>query len=143
MDYQDKTRWLHRYLDSLRAEKELMLERERLRSEAENISPVLSGMPSGGSDGDKLPRAVERIVEADQRLACQINVRMAQRSEILDAVEQLPNQRQQEILRRRYILGQRWERIAVDMDIDYHWVWVLHKRAVEHLTIESHIPPVL
>lgn len=135
MDYQDRIRWLHRYLDSLRAEKELMLERERLRSEAENISPVLSGMPSGGSDGDKLPRAVERIVEADQRLACQINVRMAQRSEILDAVEQLPNQRQQEILRRRYILGQRWERIAVDMDIGLRWIYIMHKKAVENIVI--------
>lgn len=135
MDYQDRIRWLHRYLDSLRAEQELLLECKRLRSEAENISPVLSGMPSGGSDGDKLPRAVERIVEADQRLACQINVRMAQRSEILDAVEQLPNQRQQEILRRRYILGQRWERIAVDMDIGLRWIYIMHKKAVENIVI--------
>ena len=138
MTYAEKTAWLRRYQESLRREKELALEVERLRTEAQRITPLLTGMPGGGAT-DKLPRAVEGIIRAQQELDCQVNLCGAVRREVVAAINQVQNTREHEILRRRYLVGQKWEAIAVDMDIDYRWVWRLHKRAVGNLTIESDI----
>lgn len=139
MTYAEKVAWLRRYQDSLRQEKERALEVERLRTEAERITPLLTGMPGGGSTMDRLPRAVEGIVQAQQELENQINACRAARGDVSKAIDQVQHGREHEILRRRYLLGQRWESIAVDMEIDYRWVWRLHKRTVNKLTIESDI----
>lgn len=139
MTYTEKVAWLRRYQDSLRQEKERALEVERLRTEAERITPLLTGMPGGGAGTDRLPRAVEGIVQAQLELECQVNICRAVRAEVVETINQVQNEREHEILRRRYLLGQRWESIAVDMGIDYRWVWRLHKRTVNKLTIESDI----
>lgn len=138
MTYDEKVRWLRRYQDSLRREKELAEEVERLRSEAARVTPLLSGMPGGTEDGSKLPRAVEGIVKAQQELQAQINQCGAIRREVVAALNQISNPRDHEILRRRYLLEQRWEYIAVEMKIELRWVYRRHKRTVEILTIESH-----
>ena len=64
MTYEEEVRWLRRYQDSLRREQELAEEVEQLRSRACKVTPSLSGMPGGTSDGQALPRAVEQILEA-------------------------------------------------------------------------------
>ena len=92
-------------------------------------------MPGGGGDGQSLARAVESIVQARQELAAQINVCGAIRREVVAALEQVTNPRDHEILRRRYILGQKWENIAVDTGIDLRWVYRRHKAAVQRLVI--------
>ena len=43
-----------------------------------------------------------------------------------------------EILIRRYISGQKWERIAVEIHLEYRWVLRLHGKALQKLTPESH-----
>lgn len=138
MTYEEKVRWLRRYQDSLQREQELAEEVERLKSEATRITPLLSGMPGGPGDGQKLPRAVERIVQAQQELQEQIDHCADVRGEIAAAIAQVTNHKDHEILRRRYILGQRWEYIAVRMEIELRWVYRRHRNAVGCMTIESH-----
>lgn len=115
MTYEEKVRWLRRYQDSLRREKELAEEVEQLRSRACKVTPSISGMPGGTSDGQALPRAVEQILEAQQELQDQIEQCNTIRQEVVDAIEQITNPRDKEILRRRYLLGQRWEEISEQM----------------------------
>lgn len=138
MTYEEKRRWLWRYQESLRREKELAEEVEQLQTRACRVTPSLSGMPGGTGDGQALPRAVEEIVRAQQELQAQINQCGAMRREVVAALEQVSNSRDHEILRRRYILGQRWEYIAVQMEIELRWVYRRHRNAVEGMTIESH-----
>lgn len=135
MTYEDKIRWLRRYQDSIRREKELAEEVEQLRARACKVTPSLTGMPGGINDGQSLPRAVEALVQTQQELQCQINQCGAIRREIVAALEQFCNPRDNEILRRRYLLGQKWEQIAVEMHLEYRWVRRLHKRAVGILSI--------
>lgn len=139
MTYDEKIRWLRRYQESLRREKELAQEVERLYSEAYRVTPLLSGMPGGASDGQALPRAVEWIVKANQELECQINMCGAIRREIVAAIEQVTDARDHEILRRRYLLGQKWEQISVDMNYNFQYVCKRHKLTVCKLAIESDI----
>lgn len=138
MIYTDKVAWLRRYQESLRREKELAEEVERLQSEATRITPLLSGMPGGAGDGQKLLRSVERIVQVQKELQEQIDRCADVRGDIAAVIAQVTNHKDHEILRRRYILGQRWEYIAVQMKIELRWVYRRHRNAVCRLTIESH-----
>lgn len=135
MTYEEKVRWMRRYQDSLRRERELAQEVERLRSEAARVTPLLSGMPGGAGDGNKLPRAVEGIVQAQQELQAQINHCGAIRREVVAALEQISNPRDHEILRRRYLMGQRWEKIATEMYLEYRWIIRRHKKAINSIEI--------
>lgn len=141
MTYEEKVRWLRRYRDSLRRERELAEEVEQLRARACKVTPSLSGMPGGTGDGQTLARAVDQIVLARQELQAQINVCAATRQKIVAAIEQIKNPRDHEILRRRYLLGQRWESVAVEMHLEYRWVTRRHRKTVEAMILTPESPP--
>lgn len=136
MNYEEKVHWLQRYRDALQLEEELRQELEDQRSRACKTTAALTGMPGGGGDGQALPRAVESIIAAQQELQEQINLCGATRREVVAVIDQIEEERGHEILRRRYLLGQRFEQIAVEMCLEYRWVRRLHKRAVENIRIE-------
>lgn len=138
MTYDEKLALLRRYRDAQRTMRRCMEELEQLRSEAASVSQALSGAPSGGGDGQAIPRAVERIADAESRLVSAYGAALAERSQVEKVIETEPDPLRRDILTRRYILGQRWERIAADLDRDLRWVLRLHHRAVDELTIESH-----
>lgn len=137
MTYEEKVRWLRRYQESLRREQELAEEVERLQSEATRITPLLSGMPGGPGDGQKVPRAVERIAETQQRLEKQIGECIKIRIEVIDCVERASTIKEKELLRRRYILGQSFEEISDKMHLEYRWVRRIHKYCVDVIKIKE------
>ena len=138
MTYDEKIAFLRRYRDAKRTLRLLLEELQQLQAEATSVSQALSGMPSGGGDGQAIPRAVERIEAAEIRLASVYGTALAELNRVKDAIDTVPDPLRRDILTRRYILGQRWERIAADIDRDLRWVLRLHHRAVDELTIESH-----
>ena len=135
MTYEEKVRWLRRYRDSLRLERTLREELAEQQSRACKITAALTGMPGGGGDGQALPRAGESIIAAQQELQAQINLCGAVRREVVAVLDQVADARDHEILRRRYLLGQRFEEIAVEMCLEYRWVRRRHKMAVGAMTI--------
>ena len=137
MSYHDKIKWLRRYQDSLRRERELEREVDQMETLATRVTPRLSGMPGGGADGQSLPRAVEGIIRAKQELEAQVNVCKAIRAEVVAALEQITNPQDHEILRRRYVLGQTWEKIAVETFYSYKQVRRRHSRCVEALDLDG------
>lgn len=139
MTYEEKVRWLRRYQDSLRREQELAEEVEQLRSRACKVTPSLSGMPGGSSDGQALPRAVEQILEAQQELQAQIEQCNAIRREVVDAIEQITNPRDKEILRRRFLLGEKFSYIASIMNYDIRWIMKCHRYCVDKICITNHL----
>lgn len=138
MTYDEKIAFLRRYRDAQRTMRRLLEELQQLQAEATSVSQALSGMPSGGGDGQAIPRAVERIADAESRLVSAYGAALSERNRVKDAIDTVPDPLRRDILTSRYILGQRWEYIAVTLDRDMRWVLRLHHRAVEELTIESH-----
>ena len=138
MTYDEKIAFLRRYRDAQRTMRRLLEELQQLQAEATSVSQALSGMPSGGGDGQAIPRAVERIEAAESRLVSAYGAALAELNQVKNAIDTVPDPLRRDILTRRYILGQRWERIAADIDRDLRWVLRLHHRAVDELTIESH-----
>lgn len=135
MNYEEKVHWLRRYRDALRLEEELRQELEDQRSRACKTTAALTGMPGGGGDGQALPRAVESIAAIQQELQAQINICGAIRREVVAALDQVADERDHEILRRRYLRGQKFEQIAVEMNLEYRWVRRLHKKCVGKMDI--------
>ena len=131
----------------------LLEERQRWVDLATRITPSYSDAPAGGQLGSgKIPAAVERIIEQEEK----INVKFRELMAVLDDIEakiaRIEDGRQREILRRRYLGGQKWEEIAKEMHYGYQWVCKLHGRALLKIkeaiksdteAIESDTLPVL
>ena len=137
MTYADKIRWLRRYGDARRQQRVLEKEIEALRSDAERVTPLLGALPGGAGEGGRVPRAVEAILDAQEQLRAQCDQCAAVRAEVEAAIARVPGQRDQEILRRRYVLGQKWEQIAVEMVIDLRWIYRMHKRVVCNMDLRE------
>ena len=132
--------WLrsYRYLknEAERLEEELA----EWRSKAEKMTRELSGMPSGSGGGDKVPACVEKIWELERKLSAKLSDMVEQRQAIERAIEALPD-KQKQLMRYRYIDGMKWEKVAVEMNMEYRWVLRIHGRALQEickLTMESH-----
>ena len=137
MTYQEKLAFLRRYREAVRQEDTILQEIEALRCQAARVTQALTGMPGSG-DGQALPRAVEQIADAQQQLQEEAARAADARASVCAAIGTVADPLRRDILTRRYILGQRWERIAADNNRDMRWMLRLHRRAVEDLTIESH-----
>lgn len=111
------------------AEQEL----KKLRYEIYNLkSPPLKERVQTSSQG-----GIEKLVEAEEMAMERVNeewdslikMRMAAK----DIIRKLEDEKERAILRRRYILGQKWETVAVEMSLDLKWVYKLHGRALYKL----------
>ena len=143
MTNQEKKKWLLEYRRLEQNIERDMEELQRLESRAEKITSMVSEMPKGSQQGDSLQRSVEKICELKVSLNQRIDAAVEKRKEIETVIETLEDKTLQLLLRYRYIDGMTWEQIAVKMRYDYRWVLRLHGRALERLTIESHIKSVI
>lgn len=127
MEYEDKVRWLRRYLDAQRRERVLAEEVERLRAEAERVTPLIQGPEKS--------IVLERVHTAQKALSNEIFRGLAVRVEVKQAIEAVTDLRWQEVLYRRYILGQTFECISQEMLYELRWVKRLHNKAVDRLEV--------
>ena len=134
MEYSEKIAWLRRYREAVQREETLAQEIEALRTQAARVTQALTGMPGGG-DGQAIPRAVEQIADAQQQLQEEAARAADVRASVCAAIGTVADPLRRDILTRRYILGQRWERIAADNDLVMRQVFRLHHRAVEALDL--------
>ena len=135
MTYDEKIAFLRRYRDAQRTMRRLLEELQQLQAEATSVSQALSGMPSGGGDGQAIPRAVERITDAESRLVSAYGAALAELNWVKDAIDTVPDPLRRDILTRRYILLQRWERIAADNNFTLRRVLQIHHKTVEAMEI--------
>ncbi len=136
MEYiKQKRTWLRRYVNSQQVERNLVLQLEELRSEAERITPLLSAVPGSHGSGDQLQRAVERIEDTRRELTETIERGLLIRLEIANVINQEQDAQRHEVLVRRYLQAQKWEDIAREMHVDDRYVYRLHNRAVKDLQI--------
>lgn len=135
MTYEEKKEWLRRYRKAARLERMKLDEVEQYRAAAKRVTQVLSGMPGGAGDGQALPRAVERIMDAMQEANAQVVECQQIRKEVMDAMAQTVDIQDYGILYMRYIDGLKWEQIAVKIGMDVSRVYRRHKAAVKALDI--------
>lgn len=130
MTYQEKIAWLGQYRAAVRREQMLEGELEMMRAAAERVTACLTGMPGAGLNPDRLPKAVERIEETQKKLEQQIEDCVDCRFAVMQVVAAVQAPDVQEVLRRRYILGQSYGEIADAMGVVLRRVYQIHRAGV-------------
>lgn len=87
-----------------------------------NIDPDLSGYAA-------------RLDELLRELEAEKELQMVTYQEIRQKIGMVSDAIEQEILSRRYLIGQSWEKIAVEMKYSYRHVTKLHGHALNHFEI--------
>ena len=135
MTNQEKKDYLIRYRDNEREIRRLQNEIQRWKDSAYITSVKYTGA-GGGTDGqDKLQVNVERLVRLQNRLTAQMRARIQLRDEIEDAIESVPDDRLQLLLRYRYIEGWTFEQIAVELNYSWRQICNLHGKALNEVKI--------
>lgn len=137
MTYKEKVEWLRQYRAAVSRERLLEGELEMLRSAAERVTACLTGMPGAGPDPDRLPRAVERIEETQKKLEEQIEDCVECRFAVTHVIAAVKAPDVQEVLRRRYILGQSYADIADAMGVVLRRVYQIHRAGVLEMPLEE------
>ena len=131
---EQKKEYLKSYRRAIKREQDILDEIQRLRLDKMFPSVVNDGMPHGSSHSDLSDYAAildEQIdLLKEERLE---KVRCYQKIE--RQIHQMENEDEQEVLRLRYILGMKWEEVAVKMDYSWRQIHRIHSAALLNLKI--------
>lgn len=126
---EQKKEYLKSYRRAIKREQDILDEIQRLRLDKMFPSVVNDGMPHGSSHSDLSDYAAildEQIdLLKEERLE---KVRCYQKIE--RQIRQMENEDEQEVLRLRYILGMKWEEVAVKMNYSYRRTLDIHGKAL-------------
>ena len=128
-EYHNKLRTLDKQIDS-------KLEQiDRLRSLAERVTTTLSFTPKGAGGANRTEYCIERIWQLEKEVTEDIDRLVDMKSGIRGAIERVENDKYRMLLEYRYLCGNTWEQIAEKMRIDLRWVYRMHGRALQEITI--------
>ena len=134
MNNEEKKQYLCRYQEAKKRAKMIQEEIDELRSSKTSPVGLGDGLPHGSGTSD-LSGYVARWDELVRELEAEKEMQMVTYREIRQQIGMVPDPTEQEILSRRYLLEQRWEKISVEMNYDYRYVLKLHGKALLHFEV--------
>ena len=128
------------YLSQIRnLERRIAIKRrdiEDLRSHARSVTgPAGGDAVSASGSGDRVGSTAARIVDLEREIQADIDRYVRLRAEITAVIDRVPDSVYVDILYRRYVHGQSWERIASEMQYDRRWIYRLHGRALHEISL--------
>lgn len=108
---------------------------DELRSSLDYRSPSLESS-GGGSSADRLPDALAKIMEYEQRADELRRQYIDKYIEIDGTIRSVQNATQREVLERRYLLYQKWETIAEEMNYSLQNVYKLHGKGLQKIILK-------
>lgn len=134
MNNEEKKQYLRRYQAAKKRAKRIQEEIDALRSSETSPVGLGDGLPHGSGTSD-LSGYAARWDELVRELEAEKEMQMVTYREIRQQISMVPDPTEQEILSRRYLLGQSWEKISVEVNYDYRYVLKVHGRALAHFDI--------
>lgn len=125
-----KQEYLKQYLTKWNEIEQIEKEIEQLRSRAEKVTSLITGMPRGGKSEGFAP-AADRIMELQKMLERQVNEAVNLRFKIEKEIESITDLWERTILKYRYINGYSFESIAELMNLSDRWVRIIHGQAIK------------
>lgn len=128
------------YLDKFRENRDAVKRIEEQIKEFElfEISPKINSIDVKTHDSSvakdlsayivKKNELVEKMIQARYR-------RVRTYTEIFQAIEEVPDERERQVLTLRYIKCLKWEEIAVEMHVEWAQVHRIHAKALKHFNI--------
>lgn len=104
-----------------------------LRDLAEQITPVYSLAPGGGSSNDKLGGTVAKMADVEMSIQSDIKMLTEALTATRELIKMLDDEKLQLILFKRYLNYQRWEVIAADLGYSWRQVHRCHATALKFL----------
>ena len=133
MNNEEKKQYLRRYQTAKRRVGMIQEEIEELRSSKTSPVGLGDGMPHGSGTSD-LSGYAARLDELLRELEAEKEMQMVTYREIWNQVKKIQNATEQEVLNRRYLIGQSWEKIAVEMHYSYRQIIRIHGAALQHFS---------
>ena len=137
MTYEEKREWLQRYKVARQLFGFRLQQLKTVKTDAGRTTQNISPVPGGHSDGQALPRAVERIQEAEERVTAQTAICDNIYEEIMAALNTLDNLCDRDILFRKYIELQSWSEIMQRTNLSRSAVLAHHRQAIESLQVKG------
>lgn len=134
MNNEEKKQYLRRYQEAKKRAKRIQEEIDALRSSETSPVGLGDGLPHGSGTSD-LSGYAARWDELVRELEAEKETQMVTYREIRQQIGMVPDAIEQEILSRRYLIGQSWEKIAVEMGYSYRNITRLHGYALKHFEL--------
>ena len=134
MNNEEKKQYLRRYQTAKRRVGMIQEEIEELRSSKTSPVGLGDGMPHGSGTSD-LSGYAARLDELLRELEAEKEMQMVTYREIRQQIGMVPDPTEQEILSRRYLIGQSWEKIAEEMGYSYRNITRVHGYALKHFEL--------
>lgn len=129
-----KKEYLNGYSDAKRREKRILEQIQQLR--LDTMFPCIQGdgMTRGSSQSD-LSNYMERRDELEEELKQEMLNAITEYTEIHKAIRKMKDEEEKEILERKYLMRQTWERIAEELGCDRRTAIRKHGNALKNFEI--------
>ena len=91
----------------------------------------MGGSSSGSPDPDRFGRVFGRIEAVEARIDARIDEKNRVIDRAVELIERVHDSTQRSVLRRRYLLGQKWDEIAREFHYDERTVFRIHGAALK------------
>jgi len=122
------------YSISKRVER-LEAQREAIRQEMYSIKSPAGSMTAdrvqSSMTGDRIEKLIARVDKLERHIVIEKTNLIKYQEKIVKQIEAMPSERQKDLLHRRYVRFDKWEQIAVDMDMSTRHVYRLHGEALQ------------
>ena len=126
--------YLQQYRHAVERARSALEHLQELQTMATRTTPIYGGEGGGQhqSGDEKLCNAVERIIEAKNRVSDELEMLEATEREVVKTIDSVTDNALNTLLYKRYINGKTFEQIAVEMNYSYyHVVHRLHPKALK------------
>lgn len=128
------------YLDKFRENRDAVKRIEEQIKEFElfEISPKINSIDAKTHDSSVAKDLSTYIVKKNELVEKMIQaryMRVRTYTEIFQAIEEVPDERERQVLTLRYIKCLKWEEIAVEMHVEWAQVHRIHAMALKHFNI--------
>ena len=101
---------------------------------ATKVTYTMTGMPGGlGDRASKQDSVVTKIIDFQKEINADIDRLVDLKREILISIQALSSVEHQLVLEKRYIMFEKWEKIAADMNTDIRNIYRIHGKALLEL----------
>lgn len=105
--------------------REVKMDKDRLEKLREKIAapsiPKLTGMPSGGGEGDSLARYIAEIVDLEAIISAKLTQCMHERNRLERYIAGIPDSLTRQIFTLRFVDGLTWEECAARIGCGNTW----------------------
>ena len=110
---------------------------EHYRNLVNDCSVTYSDVPKSTTENYKLEYCTQKIIELQKELGTAMADLVDVKCAITRAIHKIGNYDYEDLLVKRYVFGEPWEKIATDLGYDLRYVHKLHGRALAEIKIFS------